>query len=203
MNNKAITLVSFIIGAAIGSIVTWQYVKKKYEQLAQEEINSVKEVFSKKETPIDNGDNIRINTAYKVNEKPDISAYAARLYNLGYTNYSDSEKVKAKEIPEIDSEEEEASSSPYVISPENFGEFEDYETISLTYYADQVLTDEVDEVIDDADNTVGLDSLSHFGEYEDDSVFVRNDNLKCDYEILLDRRKYSDVINTKPHQVEG
>lgn len=203
MNNQAITLVSFIIGAAIGSIVTWQYVKKKYEQLAQEEINSVKEVFSKKETPLDNGDNIRINTAYKVTEKPDISAYAAKLNNLGYTNYSDSEKVKAKEIPEIDSEEEEASSSPYVISPENFGEFEDYETISLTYYADQVLTDEVDEEIDDVDNTVGLDSLSHFGEYEDDSVFVRNDNIKCDYEILLDRRKYSDVINTKPHQVEG
>lgn len=206
MNNKATTLVSFIIGVAVGSIVTWQYVKKKYEQLAQEEINSVKEVFSKKETPIDNWDNTRTNktTKYTVKkEKPDISEYAARLNTLGYTNYSDSEKTKAKEIPEIDSEEEEASSSPYVISPENFGEFEDYETISLTYYADQVLTDEVDEEIDDVDNTVGLDSLSHFGEYEDDSVFVRNDNLKCDYEILLDRRKYSDVINTKPHQVEG
>ena len=29
---------------------------------------------------------------------------------------------------------------PYVISPEEFGEFEEYEKISLTYYADQVLS---------------------------------------------------------------
>ena len=25
---------------------------------------------------------------------------------------------------------------------------------------------------------------SHFGEYEEDTVFVRNNDLKCDYEIL-------------------
>ena len=34
---------------------------------------------------------------------------------------------------------------PYVISPEEFGEVEEYEKISLTYYADEVLADENDE----------------------------------------------------------
>ena len=91
---------------------------------------------------------------------------------------------------------------PYVISPEEFGEFEDYERISLSYYADQVLADEDDEKVDDADNVVGLESLTHFGEFEDDSVFVRNDRLKCDYEILLDQRTYSDVMKQRPHQME-
>jgi hypothetical protein len=52
------------------------------------------------------------------------------------------------------------------------------------------------------DDVVGFESLNRFGEYEDDSVFVRNDRLKCDYEILLDRRKYSDVVNKKPHEVD-
>ena len=52
------------------------------------------------------------------------------------------------------------------------------------------------------DNVVGLESLAHFGEYEDDSVFVRNDRLKCDYEILLDQRTCSDVIKQRPHQTE-
>lgn len=91
---------------------------------------------------------------------------------------------------------------PYVISPEEFGEFEDYERISLSYYADQILADEDDEKVEDVDNVVGLESLAHFGEFEDDSVFVRNDRLKCDYEILLDQRTYSDVIKQRPHQTE-
>ena len=91
---------------------------------------------------------------------------------------------------------------PYVISPEEFGEFEDYERISLSYYADQILADEDDEKVEDVDNVVGLESLIHFGEFEDDSVFVRNDRLKCDYEILLDQRTYSDVIKQRPHQTE-
>ena len=49
------TLSNFIIfatGAAIGSVVTWKIVKTKYEQIAKEEINSVKEVFSKKEAEL-------------------------------------------------------------------------------------------------------------------------------------------------------
>lgn len=91
---------------------------------------------------------------------------------------------------------------PYIISPEEFGEFEDYERISLSYYADQVLADEDDEKVEDVDNVIGLESLTHFGEFEDDSVFIRNDRLRCDYEILLDQRTYSDVIKQRPHQME-
>lgn len=84
---------------------------------------------------------------------------------------------------------------PYVISPDEFGEMEDedYDKVSVTYYADGVLADEYDEVVENVDEIVGEESLTHFGEYEDDSVFVRNDKLKCDYEILLDQRNYSDI----------
>jgi len=89
-----------------------------------------------------------------------------------------------------------------VISPDSFGEMDDYNRISLTYYADGVLADEDDEVVDDVDATVGSDALNHFGEYEDDSVFVRNDSRKCDYEILLDTRNYADVVKKKPRVME-
>ena len=89
-----------------------------------------------------------------------------------------------------------------VVSPDEFGEIDEYEKISLTYYIDGSLADDNDELIEDVDGTIGFESLNHFGEYEDDSVFVRNDRLKCDYEILLDQRNYSDVVNIYPHQVE-
>ena len=197
--NKATGFVMFVLGAAVGSIVTWQYTRKKYEQIAQEEIDSVKEIFSRRELAAD----VEIVTPEpqtakvgKPEEKPDITEYAARLEREGYTNYSNVSAGEKKE------EQEAIEMKPYVISPEEFGEFEDYERISLSYYADQVLADEDDEKVDDVDNVVGLESLTHFGEFEDDSVFVRNDRLKCDYEILLDQRTYSDVMKQRPHQME-
>ena len=52
---------------------------------------------------------------------------------------------------------------------------------------------------DEIEETIGKDSLTHFGEYEDDSVFVRNDRLKVDYEILMDQRGYADVLREKPY----
>lgn len=197
--NKATGFVMFVLGATVGSVATWQYTKKKYERIAQEEIDSVKEIFSKRESAAD----VEIVTPEpqtakvgKPEEKPDITEYAARLEREGYTNYSNVSAGEKKE------EQEAIEMKPYVISPEEFGEFEDYERISLSYYADQILADEDDEKIEDVDNVVGLESLTHFGEFEDDSVFVRNDRLKCDYEILLDQRTYSDVIKQRPHQTE-
>jgi hypothetical protein len=90
---------------------------------------------------------------------------------------------------------------PEVITPAEFGEF-GYPTSSLTYYADGVLEDEYFDVIpyEDIDNMIGLESLTHFGEFEDDSVFVRNDRLETDFEILRDPRNYSDVPRRKPVQ---
>jgi hypothetical protein len=191
----------FIFGAAVGSVVTWQYTKKKYEQIAQEEIDSVKETFSKlkevknKDNESDENNNVRT-IVERAKDKPSIVEYAAKLRKQGYINYSNTDSLFEEEV-----DENMINDKPYVISPDEFGEFDDYDTISLTYYADQVLVDEDDELVEDIEETVGFESLNAFGEYEDDSVFVRNDRLKCDYEILLDQRKYSDVIKRKPHEV--
>ncbi len=192
--------IMFILGAAVGSIVTWRYVEKKYEQIAQDEIDSVKEVFSKREIDFaEETEDVDARTkADNAKEKPSVVEYAARLREQGYRNYSDigteDEEEMKKESMTID--------KPYVIAPEEFGEFDDYEKISLTYYADQILADDNDELVDDVEDVVGFDSLNSFGEYEDDSVFVRNDRLKCDYEILLDQRKFSNIRKRKPHEVD-
>ena len=49
MSNKSLFSLAFIIGAATGSVVTWYLLKDKYAALAQEEIDSVKEVFLRRE----------------------------------------------------------------------------------------------------------------------------------------------------------
>lgn len=198
MNSKVTRFALFVIGAGIGSVTTWLLIKKKYEQLTQEEIDSVKEVFSNRKPIIDDSESIDDiqEPQKKTEDKPDIIEYTKKLKEAGYINYSNV-------VPENKKQEElETMDKPYIIPPEEFGAFDDYEAISLMYYEDQVLTDDDDEPVDEIEDTVGYDSLTRFGEYEDDSVFVRNDRLKCDYEILMDHRKYSDVIKKKPHQVE-
>lgn len=192
--------VMFVVGAAAGSAATWLYAKKYYERIAQEEIDSVKAVFSerKPDTVVKNN-NVQEENQHKADIaklKPDLVNYAAKLQEEGYTNYTKhSEKI-------IEEKDVAMPNKPYIISPEEFGESGNYTQISLTYYSDGVLADDEDEIIEDIDDTVGEDFADHFGDYEDDSVFVRNDRLKCDYEILRDNRSYSDVTGRYPGQME-
>lgn len=185
---------SFLIGATVGSITTWKLLKTKYEQIAQEEIDSVKDVYSKnyRNNEEDIADIKDIpdeqNPINEIDDKPDLSIYTAKLKEQGY--------LKDEEEGGTDEMEK-----PYVISPEEYGERDDYDLYSYTYYADKVLADENNEPIEDVDSIIGLESLKHFGEYGDDSVYVRNDELKADYEILLDDEKY-EVLFPRPMEDE-
>lgn len=187
MNNLKKLLI-FTLGVSVGSVVTWKFVKDKYERLAQEEIDSVKKVFSRRY------DEQADNTEERNGGEPDMNDYTKKVEECGYTKYSDISKKENTGKHDID--------KPYVITPEEYGELDYYQQVSLTYFADGVLADELNEPIEDIEDIVGSDSLNHFGEYEDDSVFVRNDRLKIDYEILMVLSKYSDVRKKRPHNAE-
>ena len=90
---------------------------------------------------------------------------------------------------------------PYVISPFDFGEIDGYNQISLTYYADGILEDDANDIVTDVDELIGAGSLNTFGEYEDDSVFVRNEYLRTDFEILKDYRTYEEATGNSPDKV--
>lgn len=197
MNNGIKCTVAFILGAVAGAAVSWKVLEEKYKQIAQEEIDSVKEVFSQRQSEweqmkFEDIENEPEPKQPVVPAKPDIRELASKIQEEGYVRYSSNEK------PEQNIEEN--VERPYVIAPDEFGEIFEYETISLTYYADGILADDMDELVDDVEDVVGLDFHEHFGEYEDDSVFIRNDVYKADYEILLDPRNYADIVNLDPHQ---
>lgn len=175
MNYTLSKAIIFVAGAAIGSIVTWQLLKTKYEHDFEIELDEMRDYYSNK-----------IEKEYEEQLAKDRDEYDNLVKYSGYNNYSDTREEKKEEV--------ESMEKPYVIPPEEFGEEDEYDRESLTYYADGVLTDDWDNPIEDVDGMVGVDSLNHFGEYEDDSVFVRNDYLRTDYEILLDKRNFADVI---------
>lgn len=192
----------FMAGATVGAVGAWFYCKQYYEQIAHEEIDSVKAVFSGRKPDFnikntkDDEQNENQHKANIAKLKPDLVDYAAKLQKEGYTNYSEhSQKniIKEKDEPMPD--------KPYIISPDDFGSSDNYTQISLTYYAkDSVLADDEDEIVEDIDDTVGEDFADHFGDYEDDSVFVRNDRLRCDYEICRDNRSFREVTGIEPGQ---
>ena len=208
MNSTLKGVLIFVLGAAAGSLATWKLIEKKYIDIAQEEIDSVKDTFSKmkkNEYPdkledypdfeefddSDDSDDVeeepKPEQKIDRNNKPDIVEYAKILSETGYTNYAERQDKKEKKGVEPVEDER-----PYVISPDEFGEKDGYENVTLTYYADGVLTDYFDNVISNVDEVVGFDSLDHFGEYEDDVVFVRNEKMETDYEILRDLRDFNE-----------
>ena len=194
MNKMSTNMFIFAVGAAIGSAVAWLYAKKYYERIANEEIESMKEWVARRVKDQDEEKEEEsepsIQSPYTPSTKPDLMDYASKVKDLGYVDYS--RRTEEKKEAEDEEEVDDTDDYIYVIKPEIFGE-EDYEEVSLTYYADGVLTDEQDNPIEDVAGMVGADYASHFGEYEDDSVFIRNDRLRTDFEILADQRKYSNL----------
>lgn len=185
MSNKVLYFITFTAGAAVGSVVTWKLLKTKYERLAQEEIDSVKEVFSRREKEtVDEVEEVTNQEPEKPAEDEEKVDYKNRLQNLGYTDYSDMSKNDDEPISSV---------TPYVISPDEFGCAEGYDFCNLTYYADGVLADDDGDIIEDIEGTVGSASLRRFGEYEPDVVHVRNDIRRVDYEICRDLDTYEDA----------
>lgn len=173
----------FIGGAAIGSAITWKLLDAKYRKIADEEIASVIDMFKKKEklvTEISSDENTS-------EEKTETVSYST-IIKSNYCSSEENEENYTVSVPDLPER-----TMPYIISPSDFGEMEDYGTKSLTYYADGVLTDEIDDIITDPDNIIGPEALSHFGEYEDDSVYVRDDDNEIDYEILKSEKNFSEI----------
>lgn len=207
MKNTLSNVLIFTVGAAVGSVVTWKLLKTRYEVLLQEEIDSVKEAF----------DNLKVNESEKTTDEVEepidpvtgetVSQFKASYEDyctlLAESGYTDGEKGGAELMAGI---------KPYIIPPEEYGEKEDYEQVTFSYYADGVVTYEYPdlntgemliEVIEDIDDSIGYDNLSRFGEYEDDSLHVRNDRLEVDYEILKDYRNFSDIVKDNSSTVPG
>ena len=201
---------TFVTGLVIGSVVTYVVVKDKFEKIAQEEIDSVKEVFGRR---VEKEADKKVEKIAK-KEVEKIRKEYNEYDNLtkNYTSYSKNkteESIKDVEYEEVCENDEDGVEldeierasdydRPYIIEPQEFGALDGYSLITLYHYSDNVLADDCDELVEDLDDVVGEDYASHFGEYEDDCVYVRNDRLKADYEICRDLRKYSDVAWRSP-----
>lgn len=189
-------LLCFVTGAAIGSVVTWKLIEKKYKDLADEEIESVIETFKNRKPRITK-DNVKETVEKVINKYKEPKEIVEDIVTA--------ERYSIENEEEIDEDDESNYTvdvdtgveviAPYVITPEQFGEYSEYGTKTLTYYADNVLTDEIDNPItlDEMVTMIGPDALDNFGEYEDDSVYIRDETNEMDYEILKSEKMFSEI----------
>lgn len=220
MKNTFKIIASFFVGGAIGGGISYFLLKKKFDERIESEVQSIKDLYSskleeKKEVePCDNVNQIKnsknednkkseekvsknetksLKSSIKKQEKQPPVDYAN--YYSALQNYGGEESKKDSDVEEkvvVPEKKNTKKSTRVVISPDEFEDEEDYETIYLTYYADGVLADETDKQVK-IENTIGKEALKHFGEYEDDMLHVRDDKVKVYYEVAKDNRKFSDI----------
>lgn len=161
----------FSLGAAIGSLVTWLCVKGHYEKKADEEIRSMREEY-----------------------EDDMHKLTEQVVDI-YSGEDEDEPEDEDEdyIIHDDFPREERADKPYVIGPDVYSEdFHGFDKCVLVYWRgnDMLLTDE--QEIMDIETTISREALEHFGEHESGTVFVRNERLGCDFEVLLEEGSWAD-----------
>lgn len=182
-----------------------EYYKSKYaadvNRLAKAKIAEARDVVEDEDGGIE----------MAVTHEPEVVEEAEKIIQkMNYSQISKKEETTVKEVrevpdrnifdnpPEVDPEDIRTPDRPYIITVDEFMVNEDErDQISLVFYdEDGVLVDERDSPITDIAGTVGLDSLTKFGHKSGDKkiVYVRNEKLGAEYEIVLDGRSYSEVV---------
>ena len=214
MNSK---ILYFIGGLVVGSAASFFITKHFCDLEKEKEIDDIKKTYSdrpllkvvKKEiddmgfkfhaTELSPKEAIKLNNKLKSDILENREIIQKQNYNLfskpphardihnGIDENEDLEVEFVENYPK-----EGAAEAPYIITPNQFVNEEPYfDKITLEYYDDGILANAIsEEIIEDIGGAIGLDSLTKFGEYEDDAVYVRNEKRSTDYEVIRQYRPF-------------
>lgn len=220
MTQRDEIVLAFVCGAAVGGVVVAAALdrkyKTKYAQIADDEIESVKDHYRMMEMDLlteqkkiagqPKPDLDKINEHLKDRAKAELISEGEGYIQREDTEGEESEEIEAENafdrppLPPWEYDREVASRTnefPYIMHFEEFQQSECSHQLTITYFeGDDVLVDESDEVITKKDEVVGMDNLGKFGHGSNDPnvVYVRNPKLDVEYEILLHKGHYAKEI---------
>jgi len=196
---RALYLVAFIAGAAVGALGTVTYIKKNYDisEKGEDDHETPKARIKKDEPETDESEEEAL--IRKTNESilksvkdPEERAEKEKLLNKYFTVSS----VYGSD----DDDDIEIHDKPYKIRGDEFSQFSDYSAVELTLYSDGVLADDRDEIVENAEELLGDNFRELFDEGEDE-LFIRNDLRCCDYDIIKDLQPYDYYDEERPHTI--
>lgn len=199
MNRNAMIAIAFIVGAAAGAASTWFTLREYYRHIADEEIESIRELYKPSRKKSNQHDDDKSNAP-----QPTQESIADYKININKTDYASMFASANPHAYDEKTQTEILEPRPYIIAPSEFGMGNDYDLITVDYFSDGTLIFDVDDsVVEDIENVIGSDCVNHFGEYEDDAVYVRNDRLKFDYEILKREETFEEYLKKKENAPAG
>lgn len=200
MNRKLIIFLTSVISFGIGGLAGYIYSKRKYEKLADIEVESIKKKLGLYSMQNKNKSDVQVEQKQepeKTNEA-DISLGFNKETKEGYRDYS--APYRSNGVAIESGKKDEDTEEPYIIDLEELSVSE-YEVKTLLYYQDGTLTDEDGNVINESerDSMIGKSVLTVFDNNDLDVIYVQNDVLQIDYEIILESRNFkSPIVNLHP-----
>ena len=226
-------LVGIALGISVGVYLTNRRLREKYQAIANEQIEDVRrhyasvhkkpgveelhrraEEIREREQQVKTTREISEVNGYVAYDKVTPSKEAEAEHAPQEPTAEDlSENVFGEDLadafdPEIEAvRREEHPDKPYVLTREEFDDGDlEYEQLTLTYFdGDNVLVDSEQRQIREFDEVVGVENMVRFGHGSEDPnvVYIRNNRLAADYEVLFDPGFYSvKVLGYSNEEVE-
>ena len=194
MNAKIASIISFVVGALSGTIGTYIFIRKKYDDEFQKKRDEMIAYYQNK---VGKQETTEPPAVLEEDKETDMMEEARRLSEEnGYKRpYHEIDRVVTmEETPPYDPSNDTERDLPYIVDGVEFGSQEGYEMCVLNCYEDGVVTDEKNEVLteDDIEECVGSKNIDQLYRVEGDSIYVRNDRLKRDYDIIERIGRYAD-----------
>ena len=189
------SIIAAIGGAIVGAGVAYIFVKKKYSIVIDELSDQVNDFIVPVQEEVTEDNIVVVDSDMDKKIKPP-SYDTSYINEVEKTGYNDMFKEKEKPAPKKSGGRKKKDADIEYIDPVTFGDDKDYDTLTFTYYADGVVANEDNEEIADYEiiSLLGENFEDHFGEYEQDSVNIKNNKTKTYYEVLKDDRCYSEVV---------
>lgn len=240
--------VGVAVGFSIGFFLMEKRVKTKYEKMADDEIESMRERFNKEREAYQRGpkppiDRVMRDLGYLPEEDGiDVEARqyteeelaAIRETNAAHPGEEEAPEEEDQGEPDETAPEEDVKvvsgrqnifaapeteangvwdyeaeerlrrpDIPYIIHVDEFRQNEpEHDQLTYTYYEeDDILTDSAERRIVEFDGLLGTNNLTKWGHGSKDPniVYIRNDRLRIDAEVLRDRGSYHETHHAIRH----
>lgn len=199
--NNLVGVGVFFSGCVVGAVVGQQLLKKRYADIAESEIDSMRAYFERasvRKQP--DPDNEIIEQELDFRHIP-IASVRSSLDNNKYEqakkNYNLVSQIEDEPVPDVLVEaviqDVIDQSEPYLIDDIQYAEECDhFAKIGLVYYLDDVLCDENEEMLDDIAHTIGQHAYDLLTRHPV-NMWVRNESMSVDYEIIVMNGTFNDI----------
>lgn len=190
-------LLIFLSGLTIGGAVVYGALRKKVEDRIDAEIGEIKAYYENKYKKVASDEEEAVNEPIldlKSEDNYDRDSIVERL-NYGAMFKGTKDDVIKEEMEGVTNMVTKPNSnSPVIISDdEYYGDLE-YDKVTVTYYSESkefVSGKGTPIPYEDMIENIGDERfLEEFGQYETDTLFVRNPEQKIDYEVILEEKEY-------------